>query len=550
METKHVNVKEILQDIHSGMNDAALMQKYQLSENGLQYVFKHLVDSGRLEERELEERTAEPEQAPEYVWKCSQCGAVQPESFDQCPSCHAIGSRIKAPQSSEQAEEINGQETQGDRHTSGMRALQDFLGTVLGSLSERHFYIIGSIGALILLFIVIVSFRALYPIQVLPSDVKQKLYPVQVLPTDVEEKLLARYKDHIKSGVRKEILRSGQYAEPEISEKMIDELVDPLFNLKVIKAEKGIATQVIRDQINPKEIYCVRFSLSGAGIMRRPSAFNVMLYQLQSGELEATSLEIEEYDQGYNSCPKDWDNICPFGCRDSFQAVVDLRKKLDKLVKASSDGDLNSASQLVSDRIDINGINSEGETPLIAASEKGHLDVVRLLLDKGADINAKDRYGQTALMMATHNYHLPVVKELLDKGVDVSAKDRYGQTALMMASIKGHREVVRLILDKGVDVSAKDHRGWTALMAASAYGHLSVVKELQDKGVDINAKGQSGWTALVLASMRGHLDVATLLLDKGADINAKDQSGWTALYHATEEGKTDVVDLLEANGAR
>ena len=46
MPKRLINTKKILADIKAGMNDAGLMEKYRLTEKGLQSVFKKLVDAG------------------------------------------------------------------------------------------------------------------------------------------------------------------------------------------------------------------------------------------------------------------------------------------------------------------------------------------------------------------------------------------------------------------------------------------------------------------------------------------------------------------------
>ncbi len=95
MAKRTINAKEILVDIKAGMDNAALMEKYQLSEKGLQSLFKKLVDAGVLKQREQDIRPSEPEKVVEAAWKCSQCGKTQPKPFDQCPECGKIGSRVK-----------------------------------------------------------------------------------------------------------------------------------------------------------------------------------------------------------------------------------------------------------------------------------------------------------------------------------------------------------------------------------------------------------------------------------------------------------------------
>jgi uncharacterized protein (DUF433 family) len=51
MTGRRVSAKEILEDIKSGMDDPALMAKYQLSSKGLQRLFKELVGAGLWPER-------------------------------------------------------------------------------------------------------------------------------------------------------------------------------------------------------------------------------------------------------------------------------------------------------------------------------------------------------------------------------------------------------------------------------------------------------------------------------------------------------------------
>jgi Mor family transcriptional regulator len=56
MGKKIVSAREILKDIKAGMDDAALMEKYRLSEKGLQSVFKKLTDAGALKQEDLDSR--------------------------------------------------------------------------------------------------------------------------------------------------------------------------------------------------------------------------------------------------------------------------------------------------------------------------------------------------------------------------------------------------------------------------------------------------------------------------------------------------------------
>jgi hypothetical protein len=94
VEKKTLNAKEVLDDIKAGMDNAALMGRYQLSEKGLQSLFKKLVDGGVLKQQELDGRTLAPEKAIEAAWTCPICGTPQNMHHDKCPECSVIAGRF------------------------------------------------------------------------------------------------------------------------------------------------------------------------------------------------------------------------------------------------------------------------------------------------------------------------------------------------------------------------------------------------------------------------------------------------------------------------
>ncbi|MGB9618243.1 MAG: hypothetical protein ACPL7J_13045, partial [Desulfomonilaceae bacterium] len=55
-EKRKIKAKEIIADIRAGMMDQELMEKYNVSQNALKSIFQKLIDSGSLQQHELEER--------------------------------------------------------------------------------------------------------------------------------------------------------------------------------------------------------------------------------------------------------------------------------------------------------------------------------------------------------------------------------------------------------------------------------------------------------------------------------------------------------------
>ncbi len=97
MEKRTLDAKEILDDIKAGLGSTALMEKYQLSEKGLQSLFNKLKDAGVLKpkQREPEKTTSAPEEAVASSWKCPICGNPQTTQYNQCPECSVIAARFQ-----------------------------------------------------------------------------------------------------------------------------------------------------------------------------------------------------------------------------------------------------------------------------------------------------------------------------------------------------------------------------------------------------------------------------------------------------------------------
>ena len=90
MEKRHISAHEVLQDMHAGLDDNALMQKYHLSAKDFKELCKKLVDTGRLTDLELSELELLWAQSEGRVWHCPACHMPQSHEFDECPQCGII----------------------------------------------------------------------------------------------------------------------------------------------------------------------------------------------------------------------------------------------------------------------------------------------------------------------------------------------------------------------------------------------------------------------------------------------------------------------------
>ena len=88
MEKRKITAREVLADIRAGVDDTALMKKYQLSAQGLQSVLNKMVQAGMVTEEELDERVPLSERTVDLgLFICPACGNIQGREFIECPRC-------------------------------------------------------------------------------------------------------------------------------------------------------------------------------------------------------------------------------------------------------------------------------------------------------------------------------------------------------------------------------------------------------------------------------------------------------------------------------
>jgi ankyrin repeat protein len=89
----------------------------------------------------------------------------------------------------------------------------------------------------------------------------------------------------------------------------------------------------------------------------------------------------------------------------------------DALLRAASAGNADTVRTLLaSPNVDINGLDENGNTPLILAARFGHDQVVTALLIAKADVKTKNDEGKTALMLAAEGGHDETVRALTKAG--------------------------------------------------------------------------------------------------------------------------------------
>ncbi|MES2400909.1 MAG: ankyrin repeat domain-containing protein [Pseudomonadota bacterium] len=141
--------------------------------------------------------------------------------------------------------------------------------------------------------------------------------------------------------------------------------------------------------------------------------------------------------------------------------LLAIREPSPKVVKAL----------LAAPTLDLNALNTKGESPLMLAVFNGDLDLAAQMIKKGADVN---KTGWTPLHYAATKGHLPLISLLIENHAYIDAESPNGSTPLMMASMYGSAEAVKLLLDEGADPQLRNQQGLTATQFAQRVNRQDV----------------------------------------------------------------------------
>lgn len=147
---------------------------------------------------------------------------------------------------------------------------------------------------------------------------------------------------------------------------------------------------------------------------------------------------------------------------------------------------------LINAGIPVNGVDSNGWSPLLWSVQIQHIELIALLIRKGANLNLKSAQGEFPLYSAVHKDNASIVKLLISKGAYINAQNNEGWTALHHACSTHNEKMISLLILKGADFSVENNDGKTPFyMLKNDQCILAMVKEfsrLLYNGQSVNRK--------------------------------------------------------------
>merc|ERR1712179_364451 len=137
---------------------------------------------------------------------------------------------------------------------------------------------------------------------------------------------------------------------------------------------------------------------------------------------------------------------------------------ISKFVSACFHNQVKEVRKMISEGVDMNGVDSYGYTGLMKAMMWGNTEVSRILLScDNIKIDIKDKCGRTALYHACYDNHIESVKLFLEhptcnKDI-VMIENMKGRTAKMIADMKGYEECAELIREYLANNDDKNNAG-------------------------------------------------------------------------------------------
>ncbi|VVU95179.1 Ankyrin repeats (3 copies) [seawater metagenome] len=168
-------------------------------------------------------------------------------------------------------------------------------------------------------------------------------------------------------------------------------------------------------------------------------------------------------------------------------------------------------------KININTINSNGDTALHLACTYNYTNIALLLITKGADLNMKNYKEQaTPLLYSIAQDNFELIENFIKNNVDVNIQDAYGNTALHLAVLEQTSKSIEILI--------------------------------QDPNINFNLVNLDGNTPLHIILEEYSIENAYSFVDKivkKTNLNIQNNKGNTCLYYIISKELWSLTSIIE-----
>ena len=234
------------------------------------------------------------------------------------------------------------------------------------------------------------------------------------------------------------------------------------------------------------------------------------------------------------------------------QVIMDTRTARENGVTLlhlmAMDNMLKIVKYLVSEGVNINVLDNEGNTALHYAAKAGYCDMILLLYYLGININLQNKHGNTALHVAVKECQLKSIETLLtlDHPIDRSIKNNNKYTAKMLIPLsESQTQMVKLA---NVFLNKKNICSSSRLHLAVINNNIDEVEKLLRCGASVNIQDKFGNTPLHYAAQNNFTEIFKLLYSTITENSIQTNNyGDTVLHFAAQNNSLEMIKLLCAN---
>ena len=175
-----------------------------------------------------------------------------------------------------------------------------------------------------------------------------------------------------------------------------------------------------------------------------------------------------------------------------------------RVLQASASGNISELADLFDNGAYADTFDYDGKSALHLASSAGQFETASLLISQRAQVNTRDRWGNEPLKEAISNGHVKIVDMLRQHGASLSPEcSTELELKLYSLAAQGDLSGVKNMVESGICCNSAGHDRQRAVQVAAERGHTTVVDYLVAMGADVSTHRRNCWAPDQLAAGPG-----------------------------------------------